>query len=209
MKQELLREIINDRMNVLVTGRPGTGMTFFMKKLLLEIAELHPKDRIVVVDPEGEFDIAGVEATTFCLKNMREDILNAYITALIKVRELLREHAKDTSPDKGCMWVFIDEIWLVLSDEYGSELLDDIIRKIRTAGGVLVISTNSFEGFFSNPYTRDILMNCGVTVLLSLSAEGRRLAKQCYGLDDAELENAERGCGLVVRDAAVEAFDAF
>lgn len=58
----LLQQAINDKKNIVIAGGTGSGKTTFANALLLEIAESHPDDRLVILEDTVEIQVSSKNA---------------------------------------------------------------------------------------------------------------------------------------------------
>jgi type IV secretory pathway VirB4 component len=97
-------------------------------------------------------------------------------------------------------WIFIDEIYLLFSQEYSTNFLFTLWKRVRKYNAACTGITQNIEDLLQSHTARTMLSNSEFTLLLNQSANDRLEIAKLLGISENQLSyvtNAESGSGLL------------
>lgn len=97
-------------------------------------------------------------------------------------------------------WIFIDEIYLLFSQEYSANFLFTLWKRVRKYNAACTGITQNIEDLLQSHTARTMLSNSEFTLLLNQSANDRLEIAKLLGISENQLSyvtNAESGSGLL------------
>ncbi|WP_258106884.1 VirB4-like conjugal transfer ATPase, CD1110 family [Christensenella minuta] len=105
-------------------------------------------------------------------------------------------------------WIFIDEIYLLFSQEYSTNFLFTLWKRVRKYNAACTGITQNIEDLLQSHTARTMLSNSEFTLLLNQSANDRLEIAKLLGISENQLSyvtNAESGSGLLKCAGAIVA----
>ncbi len=118
----LLKELLNNRLSIVIGGLTSSGKTEFQKFLLREMKE---NERVIVIDNVMELDAVRSEKIDLTCWKVDENNEHASATSLIK-------NALRNNPD-----------WLILAEARGEEMVD--VLNSAMSGAPIITTIHSFD----------------------------------------------------------------
>lgn len=110
-------------------------------------------------------------------------------------------------------WLYVDEFYLMLRQEYTAQAFDELWKRVRKYGGLGTAITQNVNLLLENSMGRNMLSNSEFIVMLNQSGKDRDDLAELLGINIRQLKyitNAQKGCGLMkVGDALVPFVDNF
>lgn len=97
-------------------------------------------------------------------------------------------------------WVYIDEIYLLLKDEYSSNFLYEFFKWARKFGAIITGITQNVEDLLNSPKARTMLSNSEFLILLNQAASDREELASLLNLSNEQsrcISNSKKGSGLI------------
>lgn len=97
-------------------------------------------------------------------------------------------------------WIYMDEIYLLFSNEYSSNFLFELYKRARKWGGIPTGITQNVEDLLRSQTARSMLANAEFILMLSQAASDRTELKEILKISDELMEfvtSAEKGHGLI------------
>lgn len=96
--------------------------------------------------------------------------------------------------------LFIDEIQILLEDEYSSVFFENAWRQFRKRGAYPVASTQNADYVWASPEARSMLSNSELIVMFNQSSSDRKELAKLLNISKEQLAyitNSDAGCGLI------------
>lgn len=110
-------------------------------------------------------------------------------------------------------WVYVDEFYLMLKQNYTAQAFDELWKRIRKYGGLGSCITQNVNVMLESSMGRNMLSNSEFVVMLNQSGKDRDDLAELLGINDKQIKyitNASKGCGLIkVGDSLVPFVDDF
>lgn len=110
-------------------------------------------------------------------------------------------------------WVYIDEFYLMLKQNYTAQAFDELWKRIRKYGGLGSCITQNVNVMLESSMGRNMISNSEFIVMLNQSGKDREDLAELLGINDKQIRyitNAQKGCGLMkVGDSIVPFVDDF
>lgn len=97
-------------------------------------------------------------------------------------------------------WIYMDEIYLLFSNEYSSQFLFELYKRARKWGGIPTGITQNVEDLLRSDTARSMLANTEYVMMLSQAASDRKELKKILNISDELMSfvtNVESGHGLI------------
>lgn len=97
-------------------------------------------------------------------------------------------------------WIYMDEIYLLFSNEYSSQFLYELYKRARKWGGVPTGITQNVEDLLKSDTARSMLSNTEYVMMLSQAASDREELQKILKISDELIDfvtNVEPGHGLI------------
>ena len=97
-------------------------------------------------------------------------------------------------------WFWVDEIYLLFSDERSAAFLNMLFKRARKHGGVPTGITQNVEDLLESDTARKMLSNCNFVQMLNQAPNDRLQLAQLLNLSESQIDvitNAPRGQGLI------------
>ena len=97
-------------------------------------------------------------------------------------------------------WIYMDEIYLLFSNEYSANFLFELYKRARKWGGIPTGITQNVEDLLRSDTARSMLANAEFVMMLSQAASDRAQLKDILKISDELMEfvtSADKGHGLI------------
>ena len=97
-------------------------------------------------------------------------------------------------------WIYMDEIYLLFSNEYSAQFLYELYKRARKWGGIPTGITQNVEDLLKSDTARSMLANTEYIMMLSQAASDRKELKNILNISDELMSfvtNVESGHGLI------------
>ena len=97
-------------------------------------------------------------------------------------------------------WIYMDEIYLLFSNEYSSNFLFELYKRARKWGGIPTGITQNVEDLLRSQTARAMLANAEFIIMLSQAASDRAELKDILNISDELMEyvtSVDKGHGLI------------
>ncbi|NLD19147.1 MAG: TraE family protein [Clostridiales bacterium] len=148
--------------------------------------------------------------TCYDIKDLGENMKT--MGMLIIMDNILNRISKNRAEGRNT-WVYVDEFYLMLRQEYTAAAFEELWKRIRKYGGFCTGITQNVSDMLGNPMARNMLSNSEFLVLLNQSGNDREDLAELLNINDMQIKyisNVQNGCGLMkVGDSLIPFADNF
>jgi type IV secretory pathway VirB4 component len=106
-------------------------------------------------------------------------------------------------------WIYIDEIYLLFNNEYSTNFLFELYKKVRKFGGIPTGITQNIEDLLCNDQARRMLANSEFIMMLNQAPTDRKEIAKLLNISDTQLSyvtNTKAGAGLLLAGGGIIPF---
>ncbi len=201
--------------NGMYLGSTGSGKSFAAKRELLNVFLTIPQDRIIVVDPMGEYaplvrrlggqviEIAPDSphhlnrVVCIVLKNMGENLRKI---AMHITNEFVSQAVDQNFHEGAATWCYFDEFHILLRDPLTASYFVAVWKMLRKKGCVPSALTQNVKDLLASREIENILDNTDFMILLSQAQSDRTILAKQLGISEHQLSyitHSNSGEGLL------------
>ena len=131
----------------------------------------------------------------FNIQNISHEFKDIYIITILNFIWLQVLNNKDE------LMIFVDEAWILIKNQFISNTIDSLIKRIRKYKGSITFITQDVVDFLSNSSGNSILTNSSYKLFLRQEVAGVDLLKNKFNFNEMEVEyllRANKGEGIMM-----------
>lgn len=178
--------------STIVLGKSGSGKSYCVKSQIKKLKKQGVE--VTVLDRDDEFSRLPQD-DNLLVKKFKT--ITEYKAFLVKYWEDVRNNPYVPR------FLVIDELWEYLKDEESADIIQQIIKKGRKYWLGLCGITQEIEDILKSEYSRSIINNSSIKILLKMDYHETIQLQKHFGLTQAELSflvNASEGEGIIFAD---------
>jgi type IV secretory pathway VirB4 component len=129
---------------------------------------------------------------------------------MLVVLDLIWNRITENAKKKRKTWIYIDEIYLLFNNEYSTNFLFELYKKVRKFGGIPTGITQNIEDLLCNDQARRMLSNSEFIMMLNQAPTDRKEIAKLLNISSTQLSyvtNTKAGSGLLIAGGGIIPFE--